>query len=76
MLREIWCKITDYIVRKQSLTMLPDGTFVCTSNGKEHHLKNLLEGLTNNKECNRLEHDYGGASGGQCRKCTHFEPCG
>lgn len=41
----ICLRIENHIVRKQTLSILPDGTFVCETNGKKHYLKHPLEGL-------------------------------
>jgi len=42
---KIWNKICNHIVRKQTLSINPEGGFICESKGKKHYLKNLLEGL-------------------------------
>jgi len=39
-------KIFGYIVRKQTLSIDPNGGFICETNGKKHHIDDLLEGLT------------------------------
>ena len=38
--------IWNHIVRKQSLSIDPNGGFICETNGKKHHIDDLLEGLT------------------------------
>jgi len=41
LINSIW----NHIVRKQTLSINPDGGFICETNGKKHYLKDLLEGM-------------------------------
>jgi len=56
------CKSSDN-VRKDT------DSYICNS-------CNIGFGGFENDICEALGHDLGGCSGGTCKRCGHFEPCG